>query len=85
MKRGAHSRAYLLAGHEESTLESVPGGLHPVEGTCVFEVCEEMLPMGATHTGELCRELSPVEGTLHAGAMNKCEEEELVDTICVMD
>lgn len=60
--------------------------LHPVKGTCVFEVCEEMQTMGGTHIGELCRTVScGREPMLEQGMSVKRpppEEEELVDKIC---
>ncbi|GAB0191968.1 EH domain-containing protein 4 [Grus japonensis] len=45
------------------TLEqSVPEGLHPVEGTYAGAVREELQPVGRTHVGEVHGGLSPVGG-----------------------
>jgi len=68
VETGAHARAGLLAGFvtlwEGPTLEqSVPEGLHPMEGTHAGAVCEELQPMGRTPVREVCGELSPVRGT----------------------
>jgi len=41
----------------------VPEGLYPVEGTHAEAVHEELQPMGRTHIGEVCGELSSVRGT----------------------
>ncbi|PKU47688.1 ubx domain-containing protein 4 [Limosa lapponica baueri] len=43
--------------------QSVPEGLHPLEGIHAGVVCEELQPVGRTHVGEVCGELSPVGGT----------------------
>jgi len=43
--------------------QSVPEGLHPMEGTHTGAVCEELQPVGRTHNGEVCGELSPIRGT----------------------
>ena len=43
--------------------QSVPEGLHPVDGTHTGAVCEELQPVGRTHIGEVCGGLSPVGGT----------------------
>ena len=40
-----------------------PEGLNPVEGTHAGAVHEELQPMGRTHVGEDCGELSSVRGT----------------------
>jgi len=64
MQRGAHAGAGLLAGLVTPwgpTLEQpIPEGLHPVEGTHIGTVHEELQPVGRTH---VCGELSPVRGT----------------------
>ncbi|OPJ76498.1 hypothetical protein AV530_016170 [Patagioenas fasciata monilis] len=44
--------------------QSVPEGLHPVEGTA-GAVNEELQPVGGTHVSEVHGELSPVGGTPH--------------------
>ena len=43
--------------------QSVPEGLHPVEGTHAGAVCEELQLIGRTHVGEVHGGLSPVGGT----------------------
>jgi len=70
MERGAHARAGLLAGLVTlwgPTLEqTVPEGLHPVEGTHAGACHEELHPMRRTHAGAVCEELQPV-GRSHVG------------------
>ena len=57
--------------------QSVPEGLHPVEGhmTHAGAVHEELQPMGRTHFGEVCGGLSPMGRSPQAGAGEECEEE----------
>jgi len=43
--------------------QSVPEGLHPVEGTHAAVVREELHPVGRTHIGELHGGLFPMGGT----------------------
>jgi len=38
-------------------------GLHPIEGTHAWAVCEELQPVGRSHFGKGCRELSVVRET----------------------
>ena len=45
--------------------QPVPEGLHLVGGTHAGAVHEEQQPVGRTHIGELCGELSPVRDTSH--------------------
>ena len=76
-ERGAHTGAGLLAGlvtHGGPTLEqSVPEGLHHVEGTHAGAVCEELQPVGRTH-GEV--QEVPMEG------LSPSEEEGAAETMC---
>ena len=82
----------LLAGpvalwREEPMLEqSVPEGLHAMEGTHAGAVCEELQPAGRTHVGEVGGELSPVEDpTLEQGKGVRSpppEEEGVAETMC---
>ena len=43
--------------------QSVPEGLHPVDGTHAGAVREELQPMGRTRVGEVHGGLSPMGGT----------------------
>lgn len=43
--------------------QSVPEGLHPVEGTHARAVHEELQPVRRTHVGEVWERLSPAGGT----------------------
>jgi len=65
--------------------QSVPEGLHPVEGTHTGAVCEELQPMGRTYVGEVCRELSPLRGTftLEQGqSVRSLEGQGVAETTC---
>jgi len=53
--------------------QSVPEGLHPVEGTHSGAVCEELQPMARTHIGEFHGGLSPMGGTPSC-SREECEE-----------
>ena len=61
VERRAHTGAGLLAGLEQS----VPEGLHSMEGANAGAVHEELQPMGRTHAGAVHGVLSPVRGTSH--------------------
>jgi len=43
--------------------QSIPEGLHPMEGTHTGAVCEELQTVGRTHAGEVLGELSPLGWT----------------------
>ena len=44
--------------------QSVPEGLHPTEGTYDGADCEQLQPVGSTHTKEVHVGLFPIDGTL---------------------
>ena len=52
--------------HVGHTLDqSVPEGLHPVERTCAWAVCEELQPVGGTRAVEVHGGLCPMGGIPH--------------------
>lgn len=59
--------------------QPVPKALHPTERAHAGSVCEEMLPMGRTHIGEVRGELSS-QVALHAGAGEEHEGERRPET-----
>ena len=50
--------------------QPVPEGLHTVGRSRTAAVREELQPLGRIHVGEVCGELSPMDGTSQWGRGN---------------
>lgn len=83
MEWGAHTLRACDPVAEPTLEQSVPEGLHPVEGTCTGAIHEEPQPIGRANkgeratTGEVHGGLSPMGGTSHwnTGSVRSCPHE----------